>query len=87
MYFGRGGNGDQVGPLDGAIARFGRSYSGEPERIAAELAEDAAVAAADTILLTVPNQLGVEYNARMLGTIAEQIAPAIGWRRLTSRSA
>jgi len=73
-------DGDQVGPIDGAIARFGRAYTGEPERIAAELSEDAAVAAADTILLTVPNQLGVEYNARMLGVIAEQIAPAIGWR-------
>jgi alkanesulfonate monooxygenase SsuD/methylene tetrahydromethanopterin reductase-like flavin-dependent oxidoreductase (luciferase family) len=80
MYFGRGADGDQVGRLDGAIARFGRSYTGEPKRVAAELAEDAAVAAADTILLTVPNQLGVEYNARMLGVIAEQIAPAIGWR-------
>jgi alkanesulfonate monooxygenase SsuD/methylene tetrahydromethanopterin reductase-like flavin-dependent oxidoreductase (luciferase family) len=82
MYFGRGrSEGDQVGPLDGSIARFGRSYTGEPERIAEELSEDAAVAAADTVLLTVPNQLGVEYNARMLGVIADQIAPAIGWRR------
>ena len=81
-FFGRGhSDGDQVGPIDGAVARFGRSYTGEPERIAAELSEDAAVAAADTILLTVPNQLGVSYNARMLGVIAERIAPAIGWRR------
>jgi alkanesulfonate monooxygenase SsuD/methylene tetrahydromethanopterin reductase-like flavin-dependent oxidoreductase (luciferase family) len=81
MLFTRHGDGDQVGPIDGAIARFGRSYIGEPDQIAAELAEDEAVAAADTILLTVPNQLGVEYNARMLGTIAEHIAPAFGWRR------
>jgi len=80
MYFRGGADGDQVGPLDGAIARFGRSYTGEPDRIAAELANDAAVAAADTILLTVPNQLGVDYNARMLATIAEHIAPAIRWR-------
>jgi len=86
MYFDRGADGDQVGPLDGAVARFGRSYTGEPERIAAELAEDAAVAAADTILLTVPNQLGVDYNARMLATIAERIAPAIGWRPSLSPS-
>jgi alkanesulfonate monooxygenase SsuD/methylene tetrahydromethanopterin reductase-like flavin-dependent oxidoreductase (luciferase family) len=77
--FGRDSGSDQVGYLDGALARFGRTYTGEPDVIAAELAEDAAVAAADTILLTVPNQLGVDYNARMLGTIAREIAPAIGW--------
>jgi alkanesulfonate monooxygenase SsuD/methylene tetrahydromethanopterin reductase-like flavin-dependent oxidoreductase (luciferase family) len=81
-YFGaRGGSaaGDQLGYLDGGIARFGRNYSGEPDVIASELAQDAAVRAADTLLLTVPNQLGVEYNARMLETIAREIAPALGW--------
>jgi alkanesulfonate monooxygenase SsuD/methylene tetrahydromethanopterin reductase-like flavin-dependent oxidoreductase (luciferase family) len=72
---------DQIGYLDGGLARFGRSYVGEPDVIAAELAADAAVMAADTLLLTVPNQLGVEYNARMLDTIARHIAPAIGWER------
>jgi alkanesulfonate monooxygenase SsuD/methylene tetrahydromethanopterin reductase-like flavin-dependent oxidoreductase (luciferase family) len=77
--FGRDANEDQVGWLDGAISRFGRTYSGEPDRIAEELAQDAAVAAADTVLLTVPNQLGVDYNARLLGTIARHVAPAIGW--------
>ena len=84
-YFGgeRGG-GDQVGYLDGGIARFGKSYTGEPDRIAAELAEDAAVAMADTILMTVPNQLGVDYNAELLRNIAEHIAPAIGWTPATA---
>jgi alkanesulfonate monooxygenase SsuD/methylene tetrahydromethanopterin reductase-like flavin-dependent oxidoreductase (luciferase family) len=77
--FGRDSGSDQVGFLDGAIARFGRSYTGEPDVIAAELAEDAAVMAADTILLTVPNQLGVDYNARLLETIARDVAPVIGW--------
>ena len=77
--FGSDRNEDQVGWLDGAISRFGRSYSGEPDRIADELAGDAAVQAADTILLTVPSQLGVDYNAAMLETIAREIAPAIGW--------
>jgi alkanesulfonate monooxygenase SsuD/methylene tetrahydromethanopterin reductase-like flavin-dependent oxidoreductase (luciferase family) len=77
--FGRDRDQDQVGWLDGAVARFGRSYTGEPDAIAAELAQDAAVAAADTILLTVPNQLGVEYNARLLETIVRDVAPAIGW--------
>jgi alkanesulfonate monooxygenase SsuD/methylene tetrahydromethanopterin reductase-like flavin-dependent oxidoreductase (luciferase family) len=77
--FGDDANEDQVGWLDGAISRFGRSYAGEPDRIADELASDAAVQAADTLLLTVPSQLGVEYNATMLDTIAREIAPAIGW--------
>src|SRR5665213_1444251 len=59
MYFGdRSGRdgADQVGYLDGALARFGKSYIGEPEVIAEELSRDAAVRAADTLLLTVPNQ-------------------------------
>jgi alkanesulfonate monooxygenase SsuD/methylene tetrahydromethanopterin reductase-like flavin-dependent oxidoreductase (luciferase family) len=77
--FGGDANEDQVGWLDGAISRFGRSYTGDPDRIAQELAEDAAVQAADTILLTVPSQLGVDYNAAMLETIARDIAPALGW--------
>ena len=75
---------DQIGFLDGGLARFGKSYLGEPDRIAAELAKDAAVQAADTLLVTVPNQLGVDYNARLLATIAEHIAPAIGWARAGS---
>jgi alkanesulfonate monooxygenase SsuD/methylene tetrahydromethanopterin reductase-like flavin-dependent oxidoreductase (luciferase family) len=77
--FGRDANEDQVGWLDNAVARFGRTYTGEPDAIAAELAQDKAVAEADTVLLTVPNQLGVEYNARLLETIARDVAPAIGW--------
>jgi alkanesulfonate monooxygenase SsuD/methylene tetrahydromethanopterin reductase-like flavin-dependent oxidoreductase (luciferase family) len=77
--FGADANEDQVGWLDGALSRFGRSYTGEPDRIAEELAGDAAVRAADTVLLAVPSQLGVDYNAAMLETIAREIAPAIGW--------
>jgi alkanesulfonate monooxygenase SsuD/methylene tetrahydromethanopterin reductase-like flavin-dependent oxidoreductase (luciferase family) len=77
--FGADRNEDQVGWLDGAISRFGRSYTGEPDQIADDLAKDAAVQAADTVLLTVPSQLGVDYNAAMLETIARDIAPAIAW--------
>jgi hypothetical protein len=77
--FGSDANQDQVGWLDGALSRFGRTYTGEPSRIAEELVQDAAVQAADTVLLTVPSQLGVEYNAAMLDTIARHIAPALGW--------
>ena len=71
---------DQVGHLDGGLARFGKSYVGDPEQIVEELREDAAVADADTLLVTVPNQLGVDYNAHLLETIVTQIAPALGWR-------
>jgi alkanesulfonate monooxygenase SsuD/methylene tetrahydromethanopterin reductase-like flavin-dependent oxidoreductase (luciferase family) len=78
-FGGERGGGDTVGYLDGGLARFGRPYTGEPDRIAAELAEDAAVALADTVLMTVPNQLGVDYNAELLRNIAEHVAPAIGW--------
>ena len=79
-YFGGERNSeDQVGYLDGGLARFGKSYVGEPDRIAADLAGDAAVQAADTVLVTVPNQLGVEYNARLLGTIVEHIGKPLGW--------
>ncbi|HEX4692311.1 MAG TPA: hypothetical protein VH276_16565, partial [Solirubrobacteraceae bacterium] len=63
----------------GGLARFGKTYAGEPGVIAEELSRDAAVREADTVLLTIPNQLGVEYNVALLRTIAEQVAPAIGW--------
>jgi alkanesulfonate monooxygenase SsuD/methylene tetrahydromethanopterin reductase-like flavin-dependent oxidoreductase (luciferase family) len=80
QYFGGDrGSQDQVGLLEGVRARFGKSYAGEPQQLAEELAKDAAVREADTLLLTVPNMLGVEYNARLLQTIAEHVAPAIGW--------
>ncbi len=71
---------DQVGHLDGGIARFGRSYIGEPDRIAEDLARDAAVREADTVLVTVPNQLGVAYCAAQLESILKHVAPALGWR-------
>jgi alkanesulfonate monooxygenase SsuD/methylene tetrahydromethanopterin reductase-like flavin-dependent oxidoreductase (luciferase family) len=80
-YFGsaRGGQ-DQVGYLDGGTARFGKTYAGEPEQLIKELADDEAVAAADTLLLTVPNQLGVDYNAHVLDSVLRHVAPALGWR-------
>jgi alkanesulfonate monooxygenase SsuD/methylene tetrahydromethanopterin reductase-like flavin-dependent oxidoreductase (luciferase family) len=70
---------DQVGIIDGLTARFGKSYVGEPDRLAEELAADTAIQAADTLLLTVPNQLGVDFNAKLLGTVAQHIAPVLGW--------
>ena len=71
---------DQVGYLDGGMARFGKSYVGEPDAIAEALADDAAVQDADTVLVTIPNQLGVDYNAHLLGNIVRHVAPTLGWR-------
>lgn len=82
MYFGlrsQADGKDQVGMIDGLLSRFGKSYIGPPDVLAAELAADAAVQSADTLMLTVPNQLGVAYNTKMLENIAKYIAPAIGW--------
>lgn len=80
-YFGRGGqDSDQVGVIDGATSRFGRSYADEPDKLIEQLREDEAIAAADTLLLTVPNQLGVDYNAHVMESILTEVAPALGWR-------
>jgi len=82
-YFGResaAGSQDQVGHLDGGLARFGKSYVGEPASIVEQLRTDAAVHEADTVLVTIPNQLGVDYNTHLLETIVQQIAPDLGWR-------
>ena len=80
-YFGRESRSeDQVGQLEGGTARFGKTYAGEPDRLVEDLAEDEAIAAADTLLLTVPNQLGVDYNAHLLDSVLRHVAPGLGWR-------
>ena len=61
-------------------AIFGRSYAAEPDRLVEELKGDEAIAEADTLLLTVPNQLGVAYNAHVIEAILKHVAPAMGWR-------
>ncbi|WP_010670940.1 LLM class flavin-dependent oxidoreductase [Pantoea agglomerans] len=81
-YFGRSGNDqDSVGFLDEKTrAIFGRSYAAEPEALIKQLAQDEAIAEADTLLLTVPNQLGVAYNAHVIEAILKYVAPELGWR-------
>ena len=64
----------------GKQAVFGRSYAAEPDVLIKELAEDEAIKAADTLLLTVPNQLGVDYNAHVIESVLKHVAPALGWR-------
>ncbi len=43
-------------------------------------AEGTAIQAADMLLLTVPNQRGVEYNAHAVESILKYVAPNLGWR-------
>ncbi len=80
LFFRETASRDQVGHLEGGLARFGRSYAGEPDQLVRELAEDTAIAAADTLLLTVPNQLGVDYNAHVIESVLTHLAPELGWR-------
>ena len=81
-YFGRDAHDrDQTGYIDGSTrAIFGRSYAAEPDALVKQLAADEAIAAADTLLLTVPNTLGVDYNAHVIEAILKYVAPSLGWR-------
>ncbi|MCE6997330.1 LLM class flavin-dependent oxidoreductase [Saccharothrix sp. S26] len=81
-YFGQDGDStDKIGYIDADTrAVFGRSYAAEPDVLVGQLAEDEAIAEADTLLLTVPNQLGVDYNAHLLDNVLTHVAPALGWR-------
>ncbi|MGU3496885.1 LLM class flavin-dependent oxidoreductase [Xanthobacteraceae bacterium A53D] len=81
-YFGRGGEEqDKVGFIDEKTrAIFGRSYAAEPDELVKQLAGDEGIQEADTLLLTVPNQLGVAYNAHVIEAILKHVAPALGWR-------
>jgi hypothetical protein len=81
-YFGRGSQEeDSIGFLDESTrAIFGRSYAAEPDILIEQLSKDEAIAEADTLLLTIPNQLGVAYNVHVMEAILTTVAPALGWR-------
>ena len=79
-YFGGDESSDQIGVIDNMRAVFGRSYAGEPDVLVDELRKDEAIAEADTLLLTVPNTLGVEYNAHVIESILTHVAPELSWR-------
>jgi len=81
-YFGRDQQqGDHIGYLDETTrAVFGRTYAAEPDVLVKQLAADTAISAADTLLLTIPNQLGVDYNAHVIENVLLHVAPALGWR-------
>ncbi len=82
MFFGSGRpEQDQFGYIEPEVrAVFGRGYTAEPDKLIRDLKEDEAIAEADTLLLTVPNQLGVDYNAHVIESILTHVAPGLGWR-------
>lgn len=81
MYFGGSDKEDHFGYIEANTrAVFGRSYAAEPDELIEELKGDEAIAEADTLLLTVPNQLGVAYNAHVLEAVIKYVAPGLGWR-------
>jgi len=81
-YFGQQGKGDDSFGYIEADKRavFGKSYAAEPDQLIKELAQDEAIQEADTVLLTIPNTLGVDYNIHVLAAILEHVAPGLGWR-------
>jgi alkanesulfonate monooxygenase SsuD/methylene tetrahydromethanopterin reductase-like flavin-dependent oxidoreductase (luciferase family) len=81
-YFGsEEGQTDQIGFLDATTrAVFGRSYAAEPDVLIEQLRKDEAIAEADTLLLTIPNQLGVAYNVHVMEALLSTVAPGLGWR-------
>jgi hypothetical protein len=80
-YFGRGPQEeDTIGFIEeNTRAIFGRSYAAEPDILIEQLRKDEAIAEADTLLLTIPNQLGVAYNSHVMEAILTTVAPALGW--------
>lgn len=82
MYFGIRGqeSNDQIGIIDGYRSTFGKTYAAEPDKLIEQLLQDEAVMAADTLMLTIPNQLGPEYNLHVLESFAKHVAPALGWK-------
>jgi alkanesulfonate monooxygenase SsuD/methylene tetrahydromethanopterin reductase-like flavin-dependent oxidoreductase (luciferase family) len=81
QYFGQAKGADSFGYIEPEKrAVFGKSYAAEPDQLIKELAQDEAIQEADTVLLTIPNTLGVDYNIHVLSAILEHVAPALGWR-------
>ena len=82
MFFGLRGreSQDQIGVIDGFRSTFGKTYADTPDKLIEQLKADEAVMAADTLMLTIPNQLGPEYNLHILESFAKHVAPALGWQ-------
>ncbi|WP_029145769.1 LLM class flavin-dependent oxidoreductase [Microbacterium luticocti] len=84
LYFGHSREGEGVGYIDGFRSTFGKTYAAEPDELVEQLRQDAAVQAADTLMLTIPSQLGVAFNLRIVESFAQHVAPALGWQPTTA---
>ncbi|OFT98036.1 LLM class flavin-dependent oxidoreductase [Brevibacterium sp. HMSC22B09] len=82
MYFGARGQGanDQIGVIDGFRSTFGKTYAAEPDQLVEQLKQDTALMDADSVMLTIPSQLGVDYNLHILEVFATHVAPELGWQ-------
>lgn len=80
LMFGMSPGRDQIGVIDDFRSTFGRTYTGEPDQLIEELKQDRAIEAADTLMLTIPSQMGVEANLQILENFATHIAPELGWK-------
>lgn len=80
LYFGGRTDQDGIGYIDGFRSTFSKTYAGEPNELVEQLTQDAAIRSADTLMLTIPSQLGVEFNLRLVESFATYVAPALGWK-------
>lgn len=79
LYFGHSQDGDGIGYIDGFRSTFGKTYAATPDVLVEQLLQDAAIRSADTLMLTIPSQLGVEFNLRIIESFATHVAPHLGW--------
>ena len=84
LYFGHSQEGDGIGYIVGFRSTFGKTYAASPDVLVEQLQQDAAVMSADTLMLTIPNVLGVDVNLSILQNFAEHVAPALGWQPNTA---
>jgi alkanesulfonate monooxygenase SsuD/methylene tetrahydromethanopterin reductase-like flavin-dependent oxidoreductase (luciferase family) len=80
LYFGGRQDGDQIGVIDGIRSTFGKTYAATPDVLVEQLLADEAVRSADTLMITIPSQLGAEFNLRIMKSFADYVAPALGWQ-------
>ena len=78
-YFGGGAGDDQIGVIDGIRSTFGKTYAAEPDVLVEQLRQDEALQSADSLMITIPSQLGVAFNLRLMESFATYVAPALGW--------
>lgn len=84
LMFGMNDSHDQIGMIDRFRSTFGKTYAAEPDLLIEQLKADAAVMSADTVMLTIPSQLGPDFNLHILEAFATHVAPALGWEPNTA---